>query len=142
MIKNPIWLKKVILIRTFKKTINVEIKKDLINFREPQSCNLLFSESRAIEVQAEVHYENRNSDIEFRELKHINDSGFLDNEKFAVFGSYRASERAFAEDLVFNKNSNPIIQDQIQTFFNIDNALTKLNEIFNYRFVEMNKIFN
>ena len=116
--------------------LNVEIKKDLINFREPQSCNLLFSESRAIEVQAEVHYENRNSDIEFRELKHINDSGFLDNEKFAVFGSYRASERAFAEDLVFNKNSNPIIQDQIQTFFNIDNALTKLNEIFNLEIKE------
>ena len=49
--------------------LNVEIKKDLINFREPQSCNLLFSESRAIEVQAEVHYENRNSDIEFREAQ-------------------------------------------------------------------------
>ena len=123
------------------KALYLVVNRENYEFKDPRSCKTLISKNRFIHVEAEVHLENSNSGLAFRELKYINNSGFLDNEKMAVFGNYRASERAYAEDLIFNYNADPYIQDQVQTFFNIDNALKKLEEIFSYSLEEPIVIF-
>ena len=119
------------------KALSLVVNRENYDFKDPKTCKTIISKARFIHVEAEVHLENSTSGLSFRELNYINDSGYLDNEKLAVFGNYRASERAYAEDLVFNYSSNPYIQDQVQTFFNIDNALTKLEGIFGYQLLSL-----
>ena len=100
-----------------------------------------FVNEKSIHASAQVHHENKNSPIDTVELKLIDSSGNLTNEYFSVYGTYGASERAYSEDSFFEFTSDEKIQDQVQTYYNLEYAVERLKDIFSYKLVSPLAVF-
>ena len=107
-------------------------KSDKIRYLNSKTCNLLFEKTRDIHATVHVHHENSNSSLETRTLGELSNTGYLETDLFAVYGNYKGSARPYAPDFSFEHGGNRYLQDQIQTYYNLDYAFKRLEEVFSY----------